>query len=162
MVKVKFLLLFLCFSHYLEAAEQTLLGFWIARDSIIEIKYCGDFICGEIVHIIVEEGEDPKKILDENNTDDDLKSRALIGINIITGFKKELVLKSELKGGKIYDPRFGKTYKAKLKLLDNGNIKVEGCILFICDGEEWQPLLVTTNEDGTRDAILKNDPNEVQ
>ena len=81
---------------------------------------------------------------------------------ILTGFKKELVLKSELKGGKIYDPRFGKTYKAKLKLLDNGNIKVEGCILFICDGEEWQPLLVTTNEDGTRDAILKNDPNEVQ
>ncbi|MBT5542035.1 MAG: hypothetical protein HOK34_04320, partial [Gammaproteobacteria bacterium] len=46
------------------------------------------------------------------------------------------------------------------KLLDNGNIEVEGCILFICDGEEWQPLLVTYNSDGTRNATLKNIPEE--
>ena len=160
MVRVKFLLILFCFTQYLEAAEETVLGFWFASDSIIEIKYCGDSICGEIVHIIVEEGVDPKTILDENNTDDDLKSRALVGLNILTGFKKDLDSKNELKGGKIYDPRIGKTFKAKLKLLDHGNIKVEGCILFICDGEEWQPLLVSINSDGTRNATLKNDPKE--
>ena len=73
MVRVKFLLILFCFTQYLEAAEETVLGFWFASDSIIEIKHCGDSICGEIVHIIVEEGVDPKTILDENNTNDGLK-----------------------------------------------------------------------------------------
>ena len=65
---------------------------------------------------------------------------------------------SILKGGRIYNPRDGKTYKSKLELLDNGNIRVEGCILFICDGEDWQPMIVTLNPDGTHTAVLKNNP----
>ena len=62
------------------------------------------------------------------------------------------------KGGKIYDPRSGNTYKSNLYLNDDGSLKVEGCLAFICDGEEWQPLIVTINEDGTKDAVLKNSP----
>ena len=160
MTQIKYLLLLFCFSTYIEAAEDTVIGYWLASDSIIEIKYCDELICGEIVHIIVEEGENPKNMLDENNVSEDLRSRPLVGTNILTGFKEGLNSKNELKGGKIYDPRVGKTFKAKLKLLDNGNIEVEGCILFICDGEEWQPLLVTYNSDGTRNATLKNIPEE--
>jgi len=37
-------------------------------------------------------------------------------------------------------------------------MRVEGCILFICDGEDWQPLIVTLNPDGTHTAELKNIP----
>ena len=160
MTQIKYLLLLFFFSTYIEAAEDTVIGYWLASDSIIEIKYCDELICGEIVHIFVEEGENPKNIPDENNVSEDLRSRPLVGTNILTGFKEGLNSKNELKGGKIYDPRIGKTFKAKLKLLDNGNIEVEGCILFICDGEEWQPLLVTYNSDGTRNATLKNIPEE--
>ena len=62
------------------------------------------------------------------------------------------------KGGRIYDPRSGNSYKSNLYLNDNGILKVEGCLAFMCDGEEWQPLTVKFNEDGTKEAILKNSP----
>ena len=62
------------------------------------------------------------------------------------------------KGGKIYDPRSGNTYKSNLYLNEDGTLKVEGCLAFICDGEVWQPLIVKINEDGTKEAILKNSP----
>jgi hypothetical protein len=31
-------------------------------------------------------------------------------------------------------------------------------MLFICDGEDWQPMIVTLNPDGTHTAVLKNNP----
>jgi hypothetical protein len=41
-------------------------------------------------------------------------------------------------------------------MLENGNLFVEGCLLFICDGEEWLPLVVTINPDGSRQATPKS------
>ena len=62
---------------------------------------------------------------------------------------------SNSKGGRLYDPRRGKFYSAELAMLENGNLLVEGCLLFICDGEEWFPLEVTINPDGSRQATPK-------
>ena len=56
------------------------------------------------------------------------------------------------KNGKIYDPGRGRVFKSNLYLLDDGTLKVEGCLISICDHEIWQPLVVTINEDGTRTA----------
>ena len=70
--------------------------------------------------------------------------------------KKELLLNKTLKGGRIYDPRRGKFYNAELSMLENGNLFVEGCLLFLCDGEEWLPLEVTINPDGSRQATPKD------
>ena len=141
-----------------QTAEESIVGYWLARDSIFEIKNCDDALCGEIVQIFVAEGVDPKSILDSNNMDPELQSRALIGINIFEGFNGEFDSKNTLKGGRIYNPRDGKSYKSRLRLLDNGNLRVEGCVLFICDGEEWRPLSVTINPDGSHTAVLKNIP----
>ncbi|GIT21085.1 MAG: hypothetical protein CM1200mP40_07670 [Gammaproteobacteria bacterium] len=74
------------------------------------------------------------------------------------GFSKELISNQSLEGGRIYDPRRGKFYSSELSLLENGNLLVEGCLLFICDGEEWFPLEVTINSDGSRQATFKNPP----
>ena len=139
-------------------AEESIVGYWLAPQSIFEIKNCDGALCGEIVQIFVAEGVDPKSILDNNNMDPELQSRPLIGINVLEGFYGEFNSKNTLKGGRIYNPRDGKTYKSKLHRLDNGNLRVEGCVLFICDGEEWQPLTVTINPDGSRTAVLKNIP----
>ena len=39
-------------------------------------------------------------------------------------------------GGTIWDPQKDKTYKSKMKL--NGDeLEVEGCIAFLCDGQDW-------------------------
>jgi len=143
-----------------QTAEESIVGYWLALDSIFEIKNCDGALCAEIVQVFVEEGVDPKSILDINNMDPELQSRPLIGINIFEGFNGEFNSKNTLKGGRIYNPRDGKTYKSRLRLLDNGNLRVEGCVLFFCGGDEWQPLTVTINPDGSRTVVLKNTPKE--
>ena len=141
-----------------QTAEESILGYWLAPQSIFEIKNCDGALCAEIVQLLVEEGVDPKSILDSKNMDPELQSRPLIGINIFEGFNGEFDSKNTLKGGRIYNPRDGKSYKSRLRLLDNGNLRVEGCVLFICDGDEWRPLTVTINPDGSHTAVLKNIP----
>lgn len=138
-----------------QAAENAIEGFWFASGSIVEIKVCEKFICAEVVHIVTEDDTDPLTTLDENNDDRELRSRALVGINLFDGFEKELLSDKTIKGGRIYDPRRGKSYSAELTMLENGNLLVEGCLLFICDGEEWLPLIVTINPDGSRLATPK-------
>jgi len=141
--------------HLSQAAEHSIEGFWFASGSIVEIKGCQQFICAEVVHIVTEDEANPLTILDKNNDDRELRSRALIGINLFDGFKRERLSDETIKGGRIYDPRRGKFYNAELAMLENGNLLVEGCLLFICDGEEWLPLIVTINPDGSRQATPK-------
>ena len=141
-----------------QTAEESIVGYWLAPQSIFEIKNCDGALCAEIVQIFVAEGVDPKSKLDSKNMDPELQSRPLIGINIFEGFNGEFNSKNTLKGGRIYNPRDGKSYKSRLRLLDNGNLRVEGCVLFICDGDEWRPLTVTINPDGSHTAVLKNIP----
>ena len=81
-----------------QTAEESIVGYWLARDSIFEIKNCDGALCGEIVQIFVEEGVDPKSILDSNNMDPELQSRPLIGIIIFEGFIGEFDSKNTLKG----------------------------------------------------------------
>ena len=146
------------FSHLSRAAENTIEGFWFASGALVEIKVCEELICAEVIHVITDEGVDPTTVLDENNNQEELRDRPLIGINMFDGFSKELLSNQNLEGGRIYDPRRGRSYDAELSLLENGNLLVEGCLLFICDGEEWFPLEVTVNPDGSRQATFKNNP----
>ena len=70
-------------------AEESIVGYWLASDSIFEIKNCDDALCGEIVQIFVAEGVDPKSILDNNNMDPELQSRPLIGSILTTISSKQ-------------------------------------------------------------------------
>ena len=98
---------------------------------------------------------DPKQILDDQNKDKSLRSRPLVGVNILDNFLIKDGDQKTFKGGKIYDPRRGGAYKSSLYLSDDGILRVEGCLAFICNGEDWRPLDVITNEDGTREAVLR-------
>lgn len=60
------------------------------------------------------------------NPDPALRSRALLGITILQGF--EYVGDQVWKGGMIYDPNSGNTYKSTLTLLDRNTLKVRGFI----------------------------------
>ena len=141
-------------------SENNIFGYWLTSGSIVKIENCEDYICAKIETIFVEEGVDPKQILDDQNKDETLRSRPLIGINLLYSFLIEDVNQKTFKDGRIYDPRRGKTYKSNLYLNDDGILRVEGCVAFICDGEDWRPLEVTINEDGTKNAVLKkvNEP----
>ena len=157
-MKKYILFLILSFLNSNIFADDNIFGYWLTSGSIVEIENCNNQVCGKIVTVFVEDGVDPESILDDNNKDKSLRKRTIIGIDLLSEFEIKNKDQKTFKGGRIYDPRSGNSYKSNLYLNDNGILKVEGCLAFMCDGEEWQPLTVKFNEDGTKEAILKNSP----
>tara|TARA_B100001540_G_scaffold280729_1_gene270300 strand:+ start:1109 stop:1594 length:486 start_codon:yes stop_codon:yes gene_type:complete len=151
-----FLVLLTTSSFTISESKNTMEGYWLTSQSIVEVKNCKKNLCATIEHIFVEDDIDPKSIMDSNNKKRSLRDRPLIGINLLEEFPSYALDKKVLKNGKIYDPGRGRTFKSNLYLLDDGTLKVEGCLMGICDHEIWQPLVVTINEDGTRTAEPMN------
>ena len=135
--------------------ESLVFGYWLTSGSVVKTENCDSYICATIETIFVEDGVDPKQILDDQNKDKDLRSRPLVGVNIFYDFLIKDADQKVFKGGKVYDPRRGRTYKSKLHLNDDGTLRVEGCLAFICDGESWRPLDIIINEDGTKEGVLR-------
>ena len=151
-----FLVLLTTSNFIISESKNTMEGYWLTSQSIVEVKNCEKNLCATIEHIFVEDDIDPKSIMDSNNKKRSLRDRPLIGINLLEDFPSYAFDKKVLKNGKIYDPGRGRTFKSNLYLLDDGTLKVEGCLMGICDHEIWQPLVVTINEDGTRTAEPMN------
>lgn len=74
---------------------------------------------------------------DHNNPDPALRSRPIIGLVIMEGFVFDG--KKTWHKGTIYDPDNGKTYKCKIRIDDDGSLKVRGFIGFSMLGrtERW-------------------------
>jgi len=51
--------------------------------------------------------------------------------------------------GIMYDPKGGGTYKGKVKPLDDGRVKMSGCLLggLICRSEKWEPIAADTQSE---------------
>jgi len=153
-------LLALLFSIDSLLSKERIFGYWLTPGSIVLIENCDNYVCAKIETIFVDDGRDPKLILDENNKDKALRSRAIVGINVLSGFLMKDDEQRDFRGGRIYDPRRGREFKSSLHLKEDGNLEVEGCLAFICDSEEWLPLVVTINDDGTKEASLKYPPKD--
>ena len=80
---------------------QDIMGKWIteAGDAQVEIYQQGDKVNGKIVWL--QQGPETK---DKHNPDDKLKTRKLMGVNILSGLSKS---KNKWEGGKIYNPKNG-------------------------------------------------------
>mgnify|MGYP003342163703 CR=1 FL=1 len=76
------------------------------------------------------------KATDANNPDAKLKARPIMGLPMLQGFKP--AGPGKWTGGKIYDPNSGKTYDSKLTVTGAGTLKVEGCILMVCQAQTWR------------------------
>ena len=97
-------------------------------DSQVEIYQNGDQLCGKIVWLKKGDGQ-----LDVHNPDKSMQSRKLIGVNILTGLKKK---GDKYEGGKIYNPKNGKTYKCSL-WLEGNNLKVRGYVAMFYETQTW-------------------------
>jgi uncharacterized protein (DUF2147 family) len=62
--------------------------------------------------------------VDDKNPDAKLRSRKLIGLNMLSGLKKT---GDEYSGGSIYDPGNGKTYNCSMKV-EGDVLKVRGSL----------------------------------
>ena len=113
-----------CFAPPALAADPA--GIWDTGSSHVEIHACGDLLCGRIVALDEPLDEDGNEKLDKENPDPALRSRPIIGMDLIAGFSR----KSETKwvDGTIYDPRDGKTYQCIMTLQGDGTLKVRGFV----------------------------------
>ena len=117
------------------AFAQDVVGKWKLEDgtAIVEVYKNGDAYNGKIVWLEKPTEADGSPAVDSNNPDKALRSRKLIGLNMLSGLKKN---GGEYTGGSIYDPGNGKTY--------NCSMKVEGDILKVRGSLDKKGLLGRT------------------
>lgn len=119
-------------------ADDPVEGEWLTQGGSGKVKITpcaaqAGRLCGTISWL-----RDPAtaRASDTNNPDAKLKSRPLMGLPMLWGFKQ--VAPGKWTGGRIYDPGAGKTYDSKISLNANGTLKVEGCILMVCQAQTWK------------------------
>lgn len=116
------------------AQEDDILGEWITEGggARVEIfkkdhRYYGkivglkepNFLPGEV------KGLDGTPRLDSNNQKESLRSRPLLGVELVKNFRFEKGIWTD---GQIYNPENGKVYKCKITLTEDGNLHVRGYI----------------------------------
>ena len=108
------------------AFAQDVVGKWKLDDgsAIVEVYKNGDSFNGKIVWLQDPTEPDGTPAVDNNNPDPKLRSRQLIGLNMLSGLKKT---GSEYTGGTIYDPGNGKTYNCSMKV-EGDVLKVRGSL----------------------------------
>ena len=115
----------------LGANAQSILGKWITEegDGHVEIYEAGGKINGKVVWL--KAGPDTK---DTKNPDAKLRDRKLIGVNLLSGLTKK---DDRYEGGKIYDPKSGKTYKCAI-WLEGDDLKVRGYLGLFHGTQIWK------------------------
>ena len=108
---------------------DAIIGIWKNGEGTahIQIYKNGDKYQGKIIWL--KEPIDPetgKAKLDKHHPDDKNHSRPVMGLINMWGFKN--TGDKEWSGGKIYDPKNGKTYSCKVAMEDNNTLKVRGFI----------------------------------
>ena len=115
-------------------AAPDLGGEWLVEDgsATVAIGRCGAAWCGKVQRILQRNPDWTGR--DVNNPDPKLRSRPVIGLPILTGFRPDA---NGLAGGRIYDPKSGRSYRSMLRIGRDGSLKVSGCIAFICQSQRW-------------------------
>lgn len=116
------------------AAPVSISGNWLTKekDAVIKIAPCGAAMCGTLSKYLVipPKGADQR---DDNNPDKSLRSRKLLGSNVLINFTAD----GDQWKGKIYDARNGKTYRSIVYKGKSGNLIVKGCIGPFCQSQTW-------------------------
>jgi uncharacterized protein (DUF2147 family) len=110
------------------APDDGVAGVWLTEngDARIEIAACGDAVCGRIVWVEEPLDDEGKEKLDKHNPDESLRSRPIVGLPLLIGFKPDGPGKWE--DGRIYSPRDGELYKCTMRLDGPDTLRVRGYI----------------------------------
>jgi uncharacterized protein (DUF2147 family) len=102
--------------------------------SMVRITEKDGVLSGTVEKIVDPAKQDSK--CDECAGDDPRKGKPVIGMTILTDLKKES--DTVWSGGKILDPNNGKSYNAKVTVIDGGRkLEMRGSILFIGRTQTW-------------------------
>jgi uncharacterized protein (DUF2147 family) len=125
------LLLTVCLPVMADSIE----GLWVlpGGDAVIEIAVDKDGTASLSLLRTLTPGQD------RENPDRSLQDRFLAGIELERGFRRK---DDTWKGGQIYDPGSGNTYKARITRIDNDHLELRGYVgaPFLGRSETWRLL----------------------
>ena len=116
------------------AGAEDILGRWKTEhdESQVEIYNCGDKLCGKVVWLKEPFYKDSKDgppgtpLKDSKNSDPALRSRPIIGLRIMEGFRQ--IGENSWGNGTCYDPKNGKTYRGKIRLVSPQRLELRGYV----------------------------------
>lgn len=122
-----FIILFASLSVF--ASELSPIGTWLIgdKDGKVEIYQNGNELEGKVVWIKQPLDEAGKPKSDTKNPDESLRSRSILNLVFLKGFKKE-DNEPKWSGGTIYDSKSGKTYKGWIQMVEEKTMKLRGYI----------------------------------
>jgi len=132
---IPLLFILIAASHSHAAQANDILGEWNneERDARIEILACNGKYCGRIVWAKEPnyptgstEGAPGTPRLDYHNPDVAKKSRPILGLQIVNDFI--FAGEDTWKGGTVYDPKSGNTYRGKMTLVSPNALELRGFI----------------------------------
>jgi uncharacterized protein (DUF2147 family) len=111
------------------------IGLWLSEDGRkLQIVVCGDGLCGFVAG--TNPPNDPatgQPFTDKNNPDRAKRNRPLIGVQTLS-------VRPDSAGqwsGSFYNVNDGRTLSVRLIELGPTRIRIEGCILIVCGGDEF-------------------------
>jgi uncharacterized protein (DUF2147 family) len=95
---------------------------------VIRVAPCGEgAFCGKIAWT-------PGEGVDDHNPDASKRGQNIIGTTILIDMKAS---GNNRWNGQIYNPEDGKTYSGWIEVVSPDILRVEGCLLVFCGGENW-------------------------
>jgi uncharacterized protein (DUF2147 family) len=128
MKKLSVLLFLFCISFAgLSQNKDAIIGQWInaTGEAHVDIFKKGDRYFGKIVWLKNPKDEKGKVKTDINNPEQGLRSRPVLGLEILKNFKYK---DGKWTDGKIYDPKTGKTYSCNITPKGQSQINIRGYI----------------------------------
>jgi uncharacterized protein (DUF2147 family) len=115
-------------------ARASVDGLWQHKSGgTLRIRNCGDGVCGTIASVSPQvdpaTGHPPT---DKKNADPNQRNRPLLGVPVLMGMRPTGPGKWT---GRLYNVEDGNTYTGNLIELGPDTIRLEGCALFFCGGE---------------------------
>jgi uncharacterized protein (DUF2147 family) len=112
-------------------------GMWIGKGgTAVRIFNCGGAVCGRVAS--VGRGDDAGR----KNADSGQRNHAAVGVEVLISMRPNGPNKWS---GRLYNLDDGKFYEGNLIELDSGTIRVEGCWLGICGGENLTRMRSTAS-----------------
>ncbi|MBT3436239.1 MAG: DUF2147 domain-containing protein [Oceanospirillaceae bacterium] len=134
------------------ANGNQIIGSWLTTEdkAVVEIYRDGDQYFGKFTFLKEpnyaaghEAGLDGQAKVDRNNPDASQHKQPIIGLVMLSGmnYNGEKKGKHQWKGGKIYDPGNGKSYKCTINLNADGSLDLRGFIGISLFGrtQVWRP-----------------------
>ena len=110
------------------ASGGDLNGVWLVAnlEARVELRACGDALCGGIVWLREPHDEHGRERTDGNNPDKALRDRTILGLEILQGLRPSRDTEDLWVGGTIYDPKSGRTYRCKMRRDGADQLKLRG------------------------------------